>query len=112
MACRTIRFRTVFAFIKSSLHRRVPVNPPAFESMTGEAFILISGMGRNVAGGTVEIAEEVGLSGLPGKGRPVKMTMVTAGNPGMSPSKNGPGFRMVEILGIKRQQPCFRAPMF
>jgi hypothetical protein len=71
--------------------------------MTGEAFVLISGMGRNMAGGTGRIAEEVALTGRPGKGRPAIMATVTAGNPGMSPGKNGPGFRMVEILGIKRQ---------
>jgi hypothetical protein len=40
------------------------------------------------------------------------MATVTAGDPGMGPGKNGPSFRMVEILGIKRQQTCVRAPMF
>jgi len=40
------------------------------------------------------------------------MAMVTPGDPGVGPGKNGPCFRMVENLGIKRQQTCVRAPMF
>jgi hypothetical protein len=40
------------------------------------------------------------------------MATVAAGDLGMGPSENGPGFRMVEILGIKRQQTCVRASMF
>jgi len=40
------------------------------------------------------------------------MATVAASDPGMGPGENGPGFRVVEILGIKRQQTCVRAPMF